>query len=81
MQGFALITTCVINLLLLLLLLLRMLVVGNVHTLQADLTQRSERENLLSFSLETFGDSKPCILINNVGSNIRKPTVEFSAEE
>ncbi|OEL18042.1 Tropinone reductase-like protein [Dichanthelium oligosanthes] len=45
-----------------------------------DLSVRDQRERLLREVADRFGD-KLDILVNNVGTNIRKPTTEFSAEE
>nr|CAB3501294.1 unnamed protein product [Digitaria exilis] len=45
-----------------------------------DLSARDQRERLLREVADRFG-GKLHILVNNVGTNIRKPTIEFSAEE
>ncbi|RLN41822.1 uncharacterized protein C2845_PM01G10510 [Panicum miliaceum] len=45
-----------------------------------DLSARDQRERLLREVTDRFG-GKLDILVNNVGTNIRKPTTEFSAEE
>ncbi|TVU47616.1 hypothetical protein EJB05_07222 [Eragrostis curvula] len=45
-----------------------------------DLSVRDQRERLLSEVADRFG-GKLDILVNNVGTNIRKPTTEFSADE
>ncbi|XP_015873980.3 tropinone reductase homolog At2g29260, chloroplastic isoform X1 [Ziziphus jujuba] len=45
-----------------------------------DVAKRSQREELMETVSSSF-DGKLNILINNVGINIRKPTVEFTAEE
>ncbi|PAN50407.1 hypothetical protein GQ55_9G528300 [Panicum hallii var. hallii] len=45
-----------------------------------DLSARDQRERLLCDVADRFG-GKLDILVNNVGTNIRKPTTEFSAEE
>ncbi|KAL6648384.1 hypothetical protein ACP70R_012608 [Stipagrostis hirtigluma subsp. patula] len=45
-----------------------------------DLSVRDQRECLLRDVADRFG-GKLNILVNNVGTNIRKPTTEFSAEE
>ncbi|XP_066353515.1 tropinone reductase homolog At5g06060-like isoform X4 [Miscanthus floridulus] len=45
-----------------------------------DLSERDQRERLLREVGDRFG-GKLNILVNNVGTNIRKPTTEFTAEE
>ncbi|XP_058099395.1 tropinone reductase homolog At5g06060-like isoform X1 [Magnolia sinica] len=45
-----------------------------------DLSSRADREKLLEKVSSVF-DGKLNILINNVGTNIRKPTVDYTAEE
>ncbi|KAG9145296.1 hypothetical protein Leryth_008239 [Lithospermum erythrorhizon] len=45
-----------------------------------DASSREQREQLME-KLSVAFDGKLNILINNVGTNIRKPTVEYSAEE
>jgi len=45
-----------------------------------DLSARDQRERLLREVADHFG-GKLDILVNNVGTNIRNPTTEFSAEE
>lgn len=45
-----------------------------------DASSRSQREQLLETASSVF-NGKLNILINNVGTNIRKPTTEFTAEE
>ncbi|KAK4606603.1 hypothetical protein RGQ29_000724 [Quercus rubra] len=45
-----------------------------------DVSVRSQREELMS-TVSTFFDGKLNILINNVGRNIRKPVVDFTAAE
>ncbi|KAF9593964.1 hypothetical protein IFM89_026507 [Coptis chinensis] len=45
-----------------------------------DVLSRAEREKLVQ-TVSSLFNSKLNILINNVGSNVRKPTVEYSAEE
>lgn len=45
-----------------------------------DMSSRPQREQLLDKVSSIFG-GKLNILINNVGTNIRKPTTEYSAEE
>ncbi|KAG9453109.1 hypothetical protein H6P81_006013 [Aristolochia fimbriata] len=45
-----------------------------------DLSSKAEREKLMEKVSSIFG-GKLNILVNNVGTNIRKPTVEYSAEE
>ncbi|THU53609.1 hypothetical protein C4D60_Mb10t16240 [Musa balbisiana] len=45
-----------------------------------DLSSREQRDQLIREVSATF-NGKLNILVNNVGTNIRKPTVEFSAEE
>ncbi|XP_062210726.1 tropinone reductase homolog At5g06060-like [Phragmites australis] len=45
-----------------------------------DLSVRDQRERLLREVNDCFG-GKLDILVNNVGTNIRKPTTDFSAEE
>uniref|UniRef100_A0A0E0KBT4 Uncharacterized protein n=1 Tax=Oryza punctata TaxID=4537 RepID=A0A0E0KBT4_ORYPU len=51
-----------------------------VTTSVCDLSVRDQRERLLRHVADLFG-GKLDILVNNVGTNIRKPTTEFSAEE
>uniref|UniRef100_A0A0E0NT07 Uncharacterized protein n=1 Tax=Oryza rufipogon TaxID=4529 RepID=A0A0E0NT07_ORYRU len=51
-----------------------------VTTSVCDLSVRDQRERLLRQVADLFG-GKLDILVNNVGTNIRKPTTEFSAEE
>ncbi|XP_072978388.1 tropinone reductase homolog At5g06060-like [Typha angustifolia] len=46
----------------------------------SDLSVREQREELMKKASSIF-DGKLNILINNVGTNIRKPTVEYSEEE
>jgi Tropinone reductase 1 len=54
-----------------------------VHTIQADVSVRADRERLMQSAsglLEAAG--RPLsILVNNAGTNIRKPTVEYSEAE
>lgn len=45
-----------------------------------DVSRRSQREDLMEAVSSVF-DGKLNILVNNVGTNIRKPMVEFTAEE
>lgn len=45
-----------------------------------DLSVREQRERLIREVADRFG-GKLDILVNNVGANIRKPTIEYSAEE
>ncbi|KAL5973446.1 hypothetical protein ACLOJK_030096 [Asimina triloba] len=45
-----------------------------------DLSSRAEREKLVEKVSSVF-NGKLSILINNVGTNIRKPTVDYSAED
>ncbi|XP_050237743.1 tropinone reductase homolog At1g07440-like [Mercurialis annua] len=45
-----------------------------------DVTSRSQRERLIETVSSQF-DAKLDILINNVGTNIKKPTLEFTAED
>ncbi|KAF4387914.1 hypothetical protein F8388_005531 [Cannabis sativa] len=45
-----------------------------------DVSKRAQRERLMEIVSSVF-DGKLNILINNVGTNIRKPMVEFTAEE
>ena len=51
-----------------------------VTTSVCDLSVREQRERLIGDVAERFG-GKLNILVNNVGTNIRKPTTEFSAED
>uniref|UniRef100_A0A0D9VSD8 Uncharacterized protein n=1 Tax=Leersia perrieri TaxID=77586 RepID=A0A0D9VSD8_9ORYZ len=51
-----------------------------VTTSVCDLSVRDQRERLLRHVADLFG-GKLDILVNNVGTNIRKPTTEYSAEE
>ncbi|CAN6471651.1 unnamed protein product [Victoria cruziana] len=46
----------------------------------ADVSSRLEREKLMEEVARAF-DGKLNILVNNVGTNIRKPTVEYTAED
>ncbi|KAK1321400.1 hypothetical protein QJS10_CPA03g01700 [Acorus calamus] len=52
----------------------------NVSGSICDLTSRSDRENLMKEVSSAF-NGKLNILVNNVGTNIRKPTVEYAAKE
>lgn len=45
-----------------------------------DVSRRAQREDLMEAVSSVF-EGKLNILVNNVGTNIRKPTVEFTAEE
>ncbi|KAF5744570.1 hypothetical protein HS088_TW07G00144 [Tripterygium wilfordii] len=45
-----------------------------------DLTSRAQRENLMT-EVSTLFNGKLNILVNNVGTNIRKSTVEFTADD
>ncbi|KAI7984147.1 hypothetical protein LOK49_LG15G02045 [Camellia lanceoleosa] len=45
-----------------------------------DVSSRSQREELLDFIFFVF-NGKLNILINNVGTNIRRPVVEYTAKE
>eukprot|EP00249_Psilotum_nudum_P001674 c14306_g1_i1 orf=355-1158(-) len=45
-----------------------------------DVSSHKEREELLN-KVSHFCDGKLNILVNNVGTNIRKPTVEYSADD
>ncbi|KAL1196668.1 putative tropinone reductase [Cardamine amara subsp. amara] len=45
-----------------------------------DVSDRSQRENLIE-TVSSFFDGKLHILVNNVGTNIRKPMVEFTPGE
>eukprot|EP00775_Hariotina_reticulata_P000075 gene75-223_t len=48
-----------------------------VHGAVADVSQRQQREQLVEQVSTTFG-GKLHILVNNVGTNIRKPTADFT---
>ncbi|MDX5480492.1 MAG: SDR family oxidoreductase [Hymenobacteraceae bacterium] len=50
-----------------------------LHTLSADVSTADGREALLSQVQELWGGLD--ILVNNVGTNIRKPTASYAAEE
>lgn len=51
----------------------------DAHALTADVSKPEGRQQLLAAVQERWGQLH--ILINNVGTNIRKPTTEYSAEE
>jgi Tropinone reductase 1 len=51
-----------------------------VHGFAADITQSGDRESLIRQASELFG-GKLDILVNNVGTNIRKPSLEYTEEE
>jgi Tropinone reductase 1 len=54
----------------------------NIKTIVADVSTASGRENLFSFCKQEFGGKGGLhCLVNNVGSNIRKPAIEYSSEE
>jgi len=46
----------------------------------ADVSKREDRETLVAKVAEVYGGSLN-VLVNNVGTNVRKKTVEFTAEE
>ncbi|MCC9135363.1 SDR family oxidoreductase [Pontibacter silvestris] len=50
-----------------------------LHTLQADLSTSESRSVLAATVQELWGELD--ILVNNVGTNIRKPTAEYAPEE
>ncbi|CAM9988995.1 unnamed protein product [Discosporangium mesarthrocarpum] len=52
----------------------------DVHGIEADVTSNEGRERLEEKAAEVFG-GKLDILVNNVGTNIRRPTVEYTEEE
>ena len=52
----------------------------NVTGSRADITIKEDRESLLDFLSNNY-DGKLDILVNNVGTNIRKKTVEYTADE
>lgn len=52
----------------------------HVKGLQADLSTYEGRQSLIGKVKEDFGESLQ-ILVNNVGANIRKATVEYTAED
>ena len=54
-------------------------VAKSVKLFRADVSDSSERNRLLSYLEKDFG--RLDILVNNVGTNIRKKTVEYSDEE
>jgi len=49
--------------------------------LEADLSSRKGREQFIQEAVKSLPDGKLTILVNNVGTNIRKPTVEFSEDD
>ncbi|KAL3695897.1 hypothetical protein R1sor_009973 [Riccia sorocarpa] len=51
-----------------------------VHGSTSDVTKEDSRVELMKKVSETF-NGKLDILVNNVGTNVRKPTVDFSAED
>ncbi|KAK9907763.1 hypothetical protein WJX75_009531 [Coccomyxa subellipsoidea] len=51
-----------------------------VQGIQADLSTLQGRQKLIEGVIESFGGSLH-ILVNNVGCNVRKPTVEYSPED
>ncbi|GAB5353945.1 hypothetical protein AAMO2058_000077700 [Amorphochlora amoebiformis] len=55
---------------------------GNVVGIQADVSTYEGRENFMEAASETLGSSPLDILVNNVGTNIRRPTTElYTAQE
>ncbi|CAM9231270.1 unnamed protein product [Phaeothamnion confervicola] len=52
----------------------------NIHAMKADISDAVDREALLTKAGDLF-DGKLDILVNNVGTNIRKSTVDYSEEE
>ena len=51
----------------------------DAHAFAADVSKTEERQQLLDFVKQKWG--KLHILVNNVGTNIRKPTVDYTADE
>jgi Tropinone reductase 1 len=49
---------------------------GEIEIYQVDLAQSTDREKLVEFCQEKLDQLD--VLVNNVGSNIRKPNLEFS---
>ncbi|NDK54413.1 SDR family oxidoreductase [Pontibacter fetidus] len=52
---------------------------GNLHTLVADMSTSEGREQLLNWVNTNWGALD--ILVNNVGTNIRKPTAAYTSDE
>ena len=53
----------------------------NISSLtKADVSKKEDRQKLIDLASSSFGGSLD-ILVNNVGTNIRKPTLEYSSEE
>ncbi|XP_024541336.1 tropinone reductase homolog At5g06060 isoform X1 [Selaginella moellendorffii] len=52
----------------------------DVHGSTCDLSNPSEREALMGLVSQHFG-GKLDILVNNVGTNVRKPTLEYTGED
>ena len=52
----------------------------NVHTVVADVSTISGRATLLAEAEKLF-NNRLTILVNNVGTNIRKPTLEYTSED
>jgi Tropinone reductase 1 len=52
----------------------------NVNGIVADVSQRDDAAALVSKAREVFGEQLH-VLVNNVGTNIRKPTVEYSQQD
>lgn len=53
----------------------------NVHGIVADVSTVEGREALLSKARELLGDDRLDILVNNVGTNIRKSSVDYSEKD
>ena len=52
---------------------------GNLYVLAADVSNAEGRADLVTEVQETWGQLD--ILVNNVGTNIRKPTIDYSPDE
>lgn len=51
----------------------------NIKTIVADVSNPDGRNALLSFCKEEFKEKGMHVLVNNVGSNIRKPAIEYTS--
>lgn len=53
----------------------------NIHGVVADVATAEGRETLLAKAKEMLGNEVLDILVNNVGANIRKPSVEYTEDD
>lgn len=54
---------------------------AHAHGVVADVATVEGRDRVGTFVYETFGEAGLQILVNNVGTNIRKPSLEYAASE